>query len=124
LGFFRIIFSDIVPDASHIPNFQQSTSSYLFFPSTIINHHQPSSTQPFRHGSPFRQAAMEKSQQVSEVRQQLDQLIEAEASQRQQLLGRARLQLSGWLEKAEDNEGLEGLEADEAGEAEAEADGG
>ena len=67
---------------------------------------------------------MEKSQQVSEVRQQLDQLIEAEASQRQQLLGRARLQLSGWLEKAEDNEGLEGLEADEAGEAEAEADGG
>ena len=63
---------------------------------------------------------MEKSQQVSEVRQQLDQLIEAEASQRQQLLGRARLQLSGWLEKAEDTEGLDGLEA-EADEADAEA---
>jgi len=68
-------------------------------------------------------AAMEKSQQVSEVRQQLDQLIEAEASQRQQLLGRARLQLSGWVEKAEDTEGLDGLEA-EADEADAEADGG
>lgn len=58
-------------------------------------------------------AALEKSQQVSEVRQQLDQLIEVEASQRQQLLGRARLQLGGWLEKAEEGEGegLEGMEA-------------
>ena len=40
----------------------------------------------------------------------MDQLSEVEASQRQQLLGRARLQLGGWLEKAEEGEG-EGLEA-------------
>ena len=99
-----IIFLDLVPmPPTYPPNFQ--TVNIHQHPLTYPPHH-PTITQPSR------QAALEKSQQVSEVRQQLDQLIEAEASQRQQLLGRARLQLSGWLEKAEE-EGLEGLEAEE-----------
>ena len=47
-------------------------------------------------------AALEKSEQIREVGMELDKLVAKEAQQRQQLLGRARLQLSAWVEKAED----------------------
>lgn len=48
--------------------------------------------------------AMEKAEELQQAKEQLDRLQEQEAQQRQQLLGRARLQFEAWLEKTESDE--------------------